>query len=72
MAGGYRALGVLEGALARSPFLVGDRYSVADIALFAYTHVAGDGGFDLGRFPAIRAWIARVEAEPGYVRMPAA
>jgi len=72
MAGGYRALGVMEGQLAHTPFFVGENYSLADIALYAYTHVAGDGDFDLGRFPAIRQWLARVEAQPGYVRMAAA
>ena len=72
MAGGYRALGVMEGQLAKTPFFVGENYSLADIALYAYTHVAGDGDFDLGRFPAIRQWLARVETQPGYVRMAAA
>ena len=72
MAGGYRALGVMAGRLAQTPFLVGEDYSLADIALYAYTHVAGDGGFELSRFPAIQAWLARVEAQPGYVRMVAA
>jgi glutathione S-transferase len=70
LAGGYRALEVMEGALAREPFFVGGRYSIADIALFGYTHVADEGGFDLQRFPAVRAWLARVEALPGYVPMP--
>ena len=49
----------------------GDRYSLADIALYAYTHVAPEGGFDLGRYPAIRAWLDRVAAEPGHVPMSA-
>ena len=71
MAGGYRALGVMEQHLVNEPFFVGGHYTIADIALYAYTHVAADGGFDLGRFPAVRAWLARVEAQPGYVRMPA-
>ena len=72
MAGGYRALGVMEARLAQAPFLGGETYTLADIALYAYTHVAGDGGFDLLRFPAIGQWLARVEAQPGYVRMAAA
>ena len=46
-------------------------YSIADFALYAYTHVAGDGGFDLERFPAVRAWLHRVQAQPGYAAMPA-
>jgi glutathione S-transferase len=66
---GLRALGVLEGRLAAHPFLVGDRFTVADIALFAYTHVAPDGGFDLAPFPAVRAWIDRVKAVPGFTPM---
>lgn len=68
---GYRALDVMEGQLAREPFFVGGRYTIADIALYAYTHVAGEGGFDLGRFPAVRAWLQRVQAQPGYSAMPA-
>ena len=71
MSGGYRALEVMEGQLAQEPFFVGGSYSIADLALYAYTHVAGDGGFDLERFPAVRAWLRRVEAQPGYVAMPA-
>ena len=55
--------------LTQEPFLVGGRYSIADIGLYAYTGVAHDVGFDLQRFPAVRAWLARVEAQPGYVRM---
>ena len=69
--GGYRALEVMEGRLAQEPFFVAGRYSIADIALYAYTHVADEGGFDLERFPAVRAWLRRVQAQPGYVPMPA-
>ncbi|MDX1432183.1 MAG: glutathione S-transferase family protein [Gammaproteobacteria bacterium] len=64
---GYRALGVMEGRLAAHDFLVRDRYSIADIALYAYTHVADEGGFDLAGFPAIRAWLARVREQPGHI-----
>jgi len=64
---GYRALAQMERRLAREPFLVGGRYTVADIALYAYTHVAGEGGFDLARFPAIRSWLARVAAQPRHI-----
>ncbi|MDF2765254.1 MAG: Glutathione S-transferase domain protein [Rhodospirillales bacterium] len=67
--GGYAALGVMERHLAENPFLVGGRYSIADIALYAYTHVADQGGFELSSYPCVRAWLARVEAQPGYVRM---
>ncbi len=64
---GVRALGVLEGHLAHRAWLVGERPSVADLALYAYTHVADEGGFDLGAFPAVQAWLARVAAVPGHV-----
>ncbi len=66
---GYAALGVMERQLALTPFLVGDTYTVADIALYAYTHVAHQGGFDLANYPAIRAWLARVAQTPGFVPM---
>jgi glutathione S-transferase len=69
LAGGNRALAVMEGRLERSPFFAGDTMSVADIALYAYTHVAGEGGFDLSAFPAVVAWLARVAADPGHVPM---
>lgn len=64
---GNRALGVMEERLADRDWLAGEDYSVADIALYAYTHVADEGGFDLAAFPAISAWLARVAAQPGYV-----
>jgi glutathione S-transferase len=64
---GLAALGVMERRLAASPFFVAGRYSLADIALYAYTHVAHEGGFDLEPFPAVRAWTARVAALPGHV-----
>jgi glutathione S-transferase len=64
---GYHALDVLERQLAGREYLVGDAYSIADIALYAYTHVADEGGFDLGRYPATRAWLERVRASPGHI-----
>ena len=64
---GDAALAVMEQHLAARRFFVGERYSIADIALYAYTHVAGEGGFDLAPFPAVRAWIARVAAEPRHL-----
>jgi glutathione S-transferase len=64
---GQAALAVLEQGLAGRDFLVGNRYSLADIALFAYTHVAPEGGFSLEPYPAIRAWCARVAAQPGHI-----
>ena len=70
-AAGYDALGVMEWHLTDQRCLVGERYTVADIALYAYTHIAGEGGFDLDRFPAIRVWLDRVAAQPGHIRMVA-
>ena len=68
---GNRALAAMEGHLAGRNWLVGDGFTVADIALYAYTHVADEGGFELERYPAIRAWLARVAAEPGHVPIDA-
>jgi glutathione S-transferase len=64
---GYRALDALERELSTREFLVDGRYTIADIALYAYTHVAHEGGFELSRYPAIGAWLARVAAQPGHV-----
>ena len=64
---GYQALDVMEGHLASRSHFVADRYTIADIALYAYTHVAHEGGFDLGAYPKVRAWLARVAAEPGHI-----
>ena len=69
MVKGYAALGVMERALDSSPFLVGDEYTIADIALYAYTHVAHQGGFSLEKYPAIRSWFERVEALPSFAPM---
>ena len=66
---GYQALALMEQHLAQRLFFVKDTYSIADISLFAYTHMAADGGFDLARFPAINAWIERVKAQPRFVPM---
>jgi glutathione S-transferase len=66
---GYQALQVLEQHLQSAAFFVGGSYSIADIALYAYTHVAAEGGFDLAPFPAIQAWMARVQKQPGYFSM---
>jgi glutathione S-transferase len=71
IAGGERALAVMEGHLARHRWFAGEAYSIADIALYAYTHVAEEGGFDLGRLPAIRDWLGRVAAQPGHVAITA-
>jgi glutathione S-transferase len=68
---GRRALAALEQGLADRAFLVGGRYTVADIALYAYTHVAPEGGFDLGPYPSIRAWLTRVAEQPGHIPITA-
>ncbi len=66
---GYHALGVMDAHLTRNPFFVGGRYTIADIALYAYTHVAEQCDFDLSRYPHVRAWLARIAAEPAHVPM---
>jgi glutathione S-transferase len=71
VAAGYRALDALERRLNGRAWLVGDGMTLADIALYAYTHVAGEGGFELERYPAIGAWLERVASEPGHVPIDA-
>jgi glutathione S-transferase len=66
---GNRSLGVMEKHLKHHRYFAANRYTVADLALYAYTHLAHECDFDLAPFPAIRAWLARVEAEPGHVPM---
>jgi glutathione S-transferase len=66
---GIAALGVMEKHLTLQPFFVAGRYTIADIALYAYTHVAGEGGFDLSPYPAIRMWLERVRNQPGHKPM---
>ncbi|HEY0625498.1 MAG TPA: glutathione S-transferase family protein [Allosphingosinicella sp.] len=70
-AAGNAALKLMDEHLAARPFFVGSRPSLADVALYAYTHVAEDGGFTLSDYPHVEAWLRRVEAEPGYVPMSA-
>jgi glutathione S-transferase len=67
--GGIAALRALEGHLKNRAFLVGERYSIADISLYAYTHVADEGGFELEPYPAIRSWLDRVAAQSGHVQI---
>ncbi len=67
---GHQALAVMDKHLSANAWFTGPDYGVADIALFAYTAVAGDGGFDLSPYPALRDWLARVRATPGFVAMP--
>jgi glutathione S-transferase len=64
---GYDALGVMEEHLESNDYFADGRYSIADISLYAYTHVADEGGFDLGGYPAILAWLERVSSQPGYI-----
>ncbi len=71
MQGGYAALDGLERGLTGRDFLVGDRYTLADVALYAYTHVAHEGGFDLSGYRAVNAWLERVAAQPGHVPIDA-
>ena len=68
---GYVALDAMERHLAGHTYLVAERYTIADISLYAYTHVAHEGGFDLSPYPAIRAWLDRVAAQPGHVTIDA-
>ena len=67
---GHQALAVMERHLLTAPWFTGSEYGIADIALFAYTDVAADGGFELAPYPAIRDWMARVRNTPGFVPMP--
>jgi glutathione S-transferase len=68
---GNGALAALEGHLDGRDWLVGDRFTIADISLYAYTHLAEEGDFDLERYPNVRAWIEHVAAVPGYIRLDA-
>ena len=67
---GHQALAVMEKHLRSNAWFCGTGYGIADIALFAYTHCAGDGGFDLAAYPTVVAWIDRVRTQPGFVPMP--
>jgi len=67
--GGHKALGVMEQQLRKEDFIANNEFSIADIALYAYTHVADEGGFELLEYPSIRKWLQRIEARPAYVPM---
>jgi glutathione S-transferase len=67
--GGYKALAVMEQALGAQEFIANNEYSIADIALYAYTHVAHEGGFDLDDYPFVREWLHRIEDLPRFVAM---
>jgi glutathione S-transferase len=69
--GGYGALKAMERHLSGRDFLVGERYTVADISLYAYTHIAEEGSFDLAPYPAIMEWLQRVRDQPGHVPITA-
>jgi glutathione S-transferase len=71
IARGNAALGVMETHLAKNEWFAGARYSIADIALYAYTHVANEGGYDLARYPAVSRWLKRVAEQPGYIALSA-
>ncbi|NEQ80110.1 MAG: glutathione S-transferase family protein [Moorea sp. SIO2I5] len=66
---GYASLEVIENHLTEHQFFVGERYTIADICLFGYTHVAEEGGFDLSKFTAVNAWMERFKAQPKYISM---
>jgi len=67
--GGHKALAIMEEQLAHEEYLVGGRLSTADISLYAYTHVADEGGFDLAQYPAVQRWLARIKKHPNYAGM---
>ncbi|OUS25667.1 glutathione S-transferase [Thalassotalea sp. 42_200_T64] len=67
--GGYKALDIMEQHLAKHHFFVDEKYSIADISLYAYTHVAHEGGFDLTHYPNINAWLKRISQQPGFQPM---
>ncbi|WP_422413631.1 MULTISPECIES: glutathione S-transferase family protein [unclassified Endozoicomonas] len=67
--GGHKALQVMEQQLQKTPYLAGNKLTTADISLYGYTHVAGEGGFDLKEYPAIMQWIDRIQSQPKYIGM---
>jgi glutathione S-transferase len=67
--GGYKALKIMDQQLQKSHYLAGEQFTTADIALFAYTHVANEGGFDLSQFSAINAWLGRVQMQDNFIAM---
>ena len=67
--GGHRALSIMEQTLASTPYLSGENLTIADISLFAYTHVAEEGDFDLSIYPAIKGWIQRIQKSSGFIAM---
>ncbi|MDP6785436.1 MAG: glutathione S-transferase family protein, partial [Alphaproteobacteria bacterium] len=68
-AGGYKALSIMEKQLGQTNYLVGNNLSTADISLYAYTHVAHEGGFDLSLYSNIQLWIKRIQSEINYIKI---
>lgn len=68
-AGGHKALAVMETQLSKTPYLIGDSITIADISLYGYTHVANEGGFDLSNYPAISRWIKNIQTQKHYLSM---
>jgi len=64
--GGYRALDIIEQHLSKNDYFVTNTYSIADISLYAYTHCAAEGGFELGKYESVKAWMQRIESQPGF------
>lgn len=67
--GGHKALQIMEEQLQKTPYLVGEELTTADVSLYGYTHVAHEGGFNLKEYPAIQKWINRIQAHPKYIGM---
>lgn len=67
--GGHKALQVMEDQLSNNSYLLGEQLTVADISLYGYTHVADEGGFELDRYPSIRAWLDRIQSHKAYIGM---
>ena len=67
--GGHKALTVMENQLVKTPYLVGENLTIADISLYGYTHVAHEGGFDLSKYSAIQGWLYKINQQPDYIGM---
>ncbi len=66
---GYQALDTMESHLSKQAFFANDKYSIADIALYAYTHIAEEGGYQMDKYPLIKQWCERVQAQPNYIEI---
>ena len=67
--GGYKALAIMEQQLQQTSFLIGEQFTTADISLYAYTHVANEGGFELVKFPNIMNWLKKVSLQANFIAM---